>query len=282
MPRDLIIDSFAGGGGASEGIRAAIGRDPDIAINHDRFALAMHRINHPGTRHLEQDVATVDAVSMCGGRRIGLLWMSPDCTDHSKAKGSAPRREAGRTTRGIGWAILGWVKALPAWQRPRVICLENVEEYLDWGPLLESGKRCPKRKGEIFKAFIAAWKALGYTNIEWRLRRAWWSGSGTIRRRLYVVMRRDGQPIRWPEPTFGNPNDPADAARIAAGELRPWVTAADPVDLRQQRDHQAALRLPRQASTRAQHTSSAGEGRKAVRPRRRKALPHQGQPHGPR
>lgn len=228
--KELIVDAFAGGGGASTGIRMAMGRDPDIALNHDRFALAMHRANHPATRHMLQDVATVDSVSMCAGLPIGMLWMSPDCTDHSKAKGAAPRREAGRTTRGIGWAIVGWVKALPAWQRPRVVFLENVEEYEDWGPLGADGKRCPVRKGETFKAFVAAWEALGYGKIEWRVRRAWQAGAGTIRRRLYMVMRRDGEDIVWPEPTHGNPNLPADAERIAAGELRPWITAADSID----------------------------------------------------
>lgn len=228
--KELVVDAFAGGGGASTGIRMALERDPDIALNHDRFALAMHRANHPATRHMLQDVATVDSVSMCAGLPIGMLWMSPDCTDHSKAKGAAPRRDAGRTTRGIGWAIVGWVKALPAWQRPRVVFLENVEEYEDWGPLGADGKRCPVRKGETFKAFVAAWEALGYGKIEWRVRRAWQAGAGTIRRRLYMVMRRDGEDIVWPEPTHGNPNLPADAARIAAGELRPWITAADSID----------------------------------------------------
>lgn len=227
---ELVIDSFAGGGGASTGIRMALGRDPDIAINHDPLALAMHRINHPGTRHMVQDVATVDSVSMCAGLPIGMLWMSPDCTDHSKAKGAAPRRDGERTTRGIGWAIVGWVRALPAWQRPRVVFLENVEEYVDWGPLLPNGKRCDRLKGTIFELFIGAWRAMDYTRIEWRTRRAWISGSGTIRRRLFVILRRDGEPIVWPEPTHGNPNDPEASARIAVGELEPWVTAADSID----------------------------------------------------
>ncbi len=143
---EIVIDSFACGGGASTGIEMALGRSPDIAVNHDRIAIAMHRANHPNTRHMVQDVATVDAVSMCGGRPIGMVWMSPDCTDHSKAKGSAPRRVDGQTTRGIGWAIFGWVKALPKWQMPRLIFLENVEEYVDWSPLLPNGKRDPTRK----------------------------------------------------------------------------------------------------------------------------------------
>lgn len=226
---ELIVNSFAGGGGASTGIEMALGRSPDIAVNHDRIALAMHRANHPETRHMLQDVATVDAVGMCQGRPIGMLWMSPDCTDHSKAKGAAPRRDGDTTTRGIGWAIYGWVKRLPKWQQPRVIFLENVEEYVEWGPLLETGKRCPKRKGETFKAFVEAWRALGYV-VEWRERRAWWSGSGTIRKRLYMVMRRDGEPIVWPEPGHGNPNLPADALRIEAGELKPWVTISQCID----------------------------------------------------
>lgn len=228
--KELVVDAFAGGGGASTGIRMALGRDPDIALNHDRYALAMHRANHPSTRHMLQDVATVDSVSMCAGLPIGMLWMSPDCTDHSKAKGAAPRREAGRTTRGIGWAIVGWIKALPAWQRPRVVFLENVEEFVDWGPLLANGKRCPVRKGSIFDAFVDAWRALGFGKIEWRIRRAWKRGAGTIRRRLYMIMRRDGEDIVWPEPTHGNPNDAEDLARINAGELLPWVTAADSID----------------------------------------------------
>lgn len=228
--RPLIIDSFAGGGGASTGIEMALGRSPDIAVNHDLLAIAMHRANHPRSRHMVQDVATVDAVGMCRGRPIGLLWMSPDCTDHSKAKGAAPRRDGARATRGIGWAILGWVKALPKPQRPGVVVLENVEEYVDWGPLLPDGRRCPARKGQTFRMFVEAWRALGYTRIEWRLRRAWWSGSGTIRRRLFMVMRRDGQEIVWPEREFGNPRDVADAALIAAGTLKPWVTVAECID----------------------------------------------------
>ncbi|ODN70198.1 DNA cytosine methyltransferase [Methylobrevis pamukkalensis] len=227
--REISIDSFAGGGGASTGYEMAMGRSPDIAINHDRFALAMHRANHPATRHMLQDVATVDAVGMCGGRPIGMLWMSPDCTDHSKAKGAAPRRDGDKTTRGIGWAIFGWVKALPKWQKPRVIFLENVEEYVDWGPLLPDGKRCPVRKGETFKAFVEAWRALGYV-VEWRERRAWWSGSATIRKRLFMVMRRDGEPIVWPERHFGDPGNAADAARIVAGEMKPWPIVADCID----------------------------------------------------
>lgn len=229
MMHELVIDSFAGGGGASEGIRAALGRDPDIAVNHDAIALAMHRVNHPGTRHVVEDVAVIDSRSMCGDAPVGMIWMSPDCTDHSKAKGGAPKRGE-RNTRGLAWAVFGWVKALPKWQRPRVIFLENVEEFEDWGPLLENGKRCPVQKGAIFRQFVAAWRALGATAIEWRQRRAWRAGAPTIRKRLYMIIRFDGEPIEWPEPTRGNPHDAADARRIAAGELQVWRTAADIID----------------------------------------------------
>lgn len=231
MVDELAIDSFAGGGGTSEGIVAALGRDPDIAINHDKFALAMHRINHPGTQHLVEDVVSIDAVGMCAGRPVGMLWMSPDCKDHSKAKGGKPRD---KNIRGLAWACLGWVKALPKWQRPRVVFLENVEEFREWGPLLSNGKRCPVQKGAIFKQFIEGWHSLGYDQIEWRERRAWRAGgklqAATIRKRLYVIMRRDVESIVWPEATCGNPNDAADAEKIAAGILKPWKTAADCID----------------------------------------------------
>lgn len=138
--REIVIDSFAGGGGTSEGIKAATDRDPDIAVNHDRFALAMHRINHPGTHHLVEDVTEIDSVGMCAGRPVGMLWMSPDCKDHSKAKGGKPRD---KNIRGLAWSCFGWVKKLPKWQRPRVVFLENVEEFQDWAPLTADGKRFP-------------------------------------------------------------------------------------------------------------------------------------------
>lgn len=226
MMRELIVDSFAGGGGASEGIRAATGRDPDIAINHDRAALAMHRINHPGTRHIAEDVWHVDPVAMCDGQPIGMLWLSPDCKHFSKAKGGKPRE---KEIRGLAWIALKWVKALPKWQRPRVIFLENVEEFQDWGPLLDDGTPCPVQKGATFRNYVSSFKALGYKKIEWQERRAWRAGAPTIRKRLYVIMRRDDEPIVWPAPKRGNPNDPIDAAKIAAGVLQPWRTAASDV-----------------------------------------------------
>ena len=227
---EITIDSFAGGGGTSEGHVAALGFDPTIAINHDKFALAMHRINHPDTEHLVEDVVTIDAISMCAGRPVGMLWMSPDCKDHSKAKGGKPRD---KNIRGLAWACFGWVKALREWQRPRIVFLENVEEFQDWSPLGADHKRCPIHKGVTFKAFVSAWEALGYV-VEWRERRAWRAGkkmqAATIRKRLYMIMRRDGEPIVWPEPTRGNPNEVEDAAKIAAGLLTQWKTAADCID----------------------------------------------------
>ncbi|OAH18013.1 hypothetical protein AX289_29910 [Methylorubrum populi] len=220
--RPLIIDSFAGGGGASEGIRAAIGRDPDFALNHDRIALAMHRINHPDTHHIEEDVWNVDARAMCAGRPVGLLWMSPDCKHFSKAKGGKPREKA---IRGLAWVGVRWIKSLPKWQRPRLVCLENVEEFQDWGPLLDDGKPCPVQRGATFKSFVQAFEAMGYV-VEWRELRACDYGAPTIRKRLFLVARRDGRPIEWPAPTHGDPKSEA----VRSGALLPWRTAAEIID----------------------------------------------------
>ncbi|RVU15201.1 DNA cytosine methyltransferase [Methylobacterium oryzihabitans] len=222
MTRELVIDSFAGGGGASEGIRAAIGRDPDYALNHDAKALAMHRINHPGTVHIEEDVWNVDAVALCDGRPVGLLWMSPDCKHFSKAKGGKPREKA---IRGLAWVGVRWVKSLPKRQRPRLVFLENVEEFADWGPVLEDGKPCPVHRGATFKAFVGAWEAMGYV-VEWRELRACDYGAPTIRKRLFLIARRDGKPIVWPEPTHGDPKSEA----VRSGRLKPWRTAAEIID----------------------------------------------------
>ncbi|GLS44473.1 DNA cytosine methyltransferase [Methylobacterium brachythecii] len=218
----LIIDSFAGGGGASEGIRAAIGRDPDYALNHDRLALAMHRINHPDTHHIEEDVWNVDARSLCAGRSVGLLWMSPDCKHFSKAKGGKPRE---KEIRGLAWVGVRWIKSLPKAQRPRVVFLENVEEFQEWGPLLDDGKPCPLQRGATFRSFVAAFHAMGYA-VEWRELRACDYGAPTIRKRLFLVARRDGKPIVWPEPTHGAPTSEG----VLSGRLKPWRTAAEIID----------------------------------------------------
>ncbi|GLS44420.1 DNA cytosine methyltransferase [Methylobacterium brachythecii] len=220
--RPLIIDSFAGGGGASEGIRAALGRDPDYALNHDRLALAMHRINHPDTHHIEEDVWNIDARSLCAGRPVGLLWMSPDCKHFSKAKGGKPRE---KEIRGLAWVGVRWIKSLPKAQRPRVVFLENVEEFQDWGPLLDDGKPCPLQRGATFRSFVAAFRAMGYA-VEWRELRACDYGAPTIRKRLFLVARRDGRPIVWPEPTHGAPTSEG----VLSGRLKPWRTAAEIID----------------------------------------------------
>ena len=237
MTRPLIIDSFAGGGGASEGIRAAIGRAPDFALNHDRIALAMHRINHPDTHHIEEDVWNVDARAMCAGRPVGLLWMSPDCKHFSKAKGGKPREKA---IRGLAWVGVRWIKSLPKWQRPRLVCLENVEEFQDWGPLLDDGKPCPLQRGATFKSFVQAFEAMGYA-VEWRELRACDYGAPTIRKRLFLVARRDGRPIEWPAPTHAPLSVSGDGIVTAWAKghgltladvqnMKPWRTAAECID----------------------------------------------------
>lgn len=222
MSRPLIIDSFAGGGGASEGIRRALGRDPDYALNHNPIALAMHRINHPDTHHVEEDVWNVDAVSLCNGRPVGLLWMSPDCKHFSKAKGGKPREKA---IRGLAWVGVRWIKSLPKWQRPRLVHLENVEEFQDWGPLLDDGRPCPIQRGATFRSFLAAFHSMGYA-VEHRELRACDYGAPTIRKRLFLVARRDGKPIVWPAPTHGDPKSEA----VRSGRLLPWRTAAEIID----------------------------------------------------
>lgn len=194
--REIIVDSFAGGGGASTGIEWATGRSPDIAINHNVEALAMHRINHPECRHFCEDVWQVDPDSACAGRPVGLAWFSPDCTHFSKAKGGKPRS---KKIRGLAWVVIRWAKAV----RPRVICLENVEEFADWGPLLPDGKPDPIRRGLTFRRWHRKLQALGY-EVDMRELRACDYGAPTTRKRLFIVARCDGRPIVWPEPTHGH------------------------------------------------------------------------------
>ena len=155
MISDLIVDSFAGGGGASLGIEMALGRSPDIAVNHDPEAIAMHQANHPDTRHYLQDVWEVDPREACGGKPVALAWFSPTCTHFSKAKGGKPLN---KKIRSLAWVVCRWAKLV----RPRVICLENVEEFADWGPLLDDGRPCPVRRGLTFKRWMAQIRNLGY------------------------------------------------------------------------------------------------------------------------
>lgn len=191
----LIVDNFAGGGGASTGIEKALGRSVDIAINHNPKALAMHQINHPQTKHFCEDVWAVDPVKACAGRPVVLAWFSPDCTHHSKAKGAKPRD---KKIRGLAWIVLKWAALV----KPSVIMLENVEEFKDWGPLTRSKKPCKKRKGQTFEKWKNQLIDLGYT-VDTNIIKAHEYGAPTIRKRLYIVARRDGLPIVWRDKTHG-------------------------------------------------------------------------------
>jgi DNA (cytosine-5)-methyltransferase 1 len=206
---ELVVDAFAGGGGASTGIELATGRSPDIAINHDADALAMHARNHPRTVHFVADVFAVDPREACGKRAVGLLWASPDCTYFSKARGSKPHRDrkAARRRRGLAGVVTRWAAAV----RPRVIIMENVEEFRTWGPLLADGRPDPKRRGQSFDRWIARLRNMGYA-VEWRELRACDFGAPTTRKRLFIVARCDGAPIVWPAPTHGPRAEPHRAA----------------------------------------------------------------------
>lgn len=216
--REIVVDNFAGGGGASTGIEVAIGRSVDIAINHDPAAIAMHRANHPMTEHYTEDVWKVDPVKACAGRPVALAWFSPDCKHHSKAKGGKP---VSKKIRGLAWVAVKWAKAV----RPRVIMLENVEEFQDWGRLDENDRPDPNYKGETFRRFVKQLERLGY-HVEYRLLRACDFGAPTIRRRFFMIARCDGQKIVWPEPTHADPN----SLEVYAGLKKPWVPIADVLD----------------------------------------------------
>ena len=205
---EIIVDSFAGGGGASTGIEWATGRSPDIAINHDPEAVAMHQANHPSTRHLCGDIWNVKPLEATQSRPVGLAWFSPDCKHFSKAKGGKPVE---KKIRSLAWVVVRWVKEV----RPRWVFLENVEEFADWGPLVD-GRPCPLRKGFTFRRWVRAIEKAGY-KVESRQLRACDYGAPTIRKRLFVVARRDGLPIVWPSPTHGR-------------GLLPYRTAADCID----------------------------------------------------
>jgi DNA (cytosine-5)-methyltransferase 1 len=215
---EIIVDLFAGGGGASTGIEQATGRFVDIAINHDPEAVALHQANHPRTLHYVSDVFEVDPQVACGGFPVGLLWASPDCKHFSKAKGGKP---VSKKIRSLAWVVVKWARAV----RPRVICLENVEEFQTWGPLGPDNRPCPLRKGRTFRRWKRSLEQLGY-RVEHRELRACDYGAPTIRKRLFLVARCDGAPIVWPEPTHGAP----DSLPVRAGKLQPWRIAADCID----------------------------------------------------
>ena len=215
---ELVVDLFAGGGGASTGIEQAIGRAVDIAVNHDPEAVSLHTANHPQTRHFCSDVFEVDPLAVTDGRPVGLLWASPDCKHFSKAKGGKP---VSKKIRGLAWVVIKWAKLT----EPRVICLENVEEFQTWGPLGADDRPCPERKGQTFQRWVAQLRNLGY-KVEWKELRACDFGAPTIRKRLFLVARRDGLPITWPQPTHAQPDS---SGKVAKG-FKPWRTAAECID----------------------------------------------------
>lgn len=218
LPNELIIDNFAGGGGTSTGLEAAFGRPVDLAINHDPKALAMHRANHPDTKHYCESVWDVDPIEVTQNQPVGLVWLSPDCKHFSKAKGSKPVE---KRIRGLAWIALRWADLT----RPRVIMLENVEEFKTWGRLGEDGKPCPKHRGETFRSFVKALRYQGY-QVEWRELRACDYGSPTTRKRFFLIARRDGLPIVWPKQTHADPKSDA----VLKGKLKAWRTAAECID----------------------------------------------------
>ena len=218
LPHELIIDNFAGGGGTSTGLEQAFNRPVDVAINHDPKALAMHRVNHPETKHYCESVWDIDPIEVTGNQPVGLVWLSPDCKHFSKAKGGKPVE---KKIRGLAWVALRWAAKV----RPRVIMLENVEEFKTWGHLNSNGMPCPVRKGRTFNSFVNALKKQGYA-VDWRELRACDYGSPTIRKRFFLIARRDGLPIQWPSPTHGAPN----SHLVKNGILKPWRTAAECID----------------------------------------------------
>ncbi|MEE8205371.1 MAG: DNA cytosine methyltransferase [Nitrospinaceae bacterium] len=197
---ELVIDSFAGGGGASTGMEMALGRPVDVAINHDGKALAMHMVNHPVTEHFCENIWDLEPRTVTRGKPVGLAWFSPDCKHFSNAKGGIPVE---KKIRGLAWNVLKWMSHV----KPRVVILENVGEFQTWGPLKWNRAKKgyypdPDRKAETFKLWMGHIKSLGY-RLEYRELRASDYGAPTIRKRLFVIARRDGMPIVWPEPTHG-------------------------------------------------------------------------------
>lgn len=211
---DLIIDCFAGGGGASKGIEMALNRDIDIAVNHDPEAIRIHKVNHPNTLHLTEDIFKVDLQKQVAGRHVALMWASPDCTSHSKAKGGQPRKKGLRI---LPWAVYKHAKLI----LPDVIIMENVEEIQQWGPLDESGRPIKSRAGEDYNKFMNAMKSLGY-EVESRELVAADYGAPTTRKRWYAVLRRDGKEIVWPKATHSKTGDPGTEPWLECGDYMDW------------------------------------------------------------
>lgn len=215
---ELIVDNFAGGGGASTGIELATGYSVDIAINHDPEAIRMHKANHPNTKHYCEDVWQVDPVKACNGHPVGLAWFSPDCKHFSKAKGGKPKD---KFIRGLAWVACRWAGLV----RPRVIMLENVEEFKTWGPLNRGHHPIKAKQGMTFEKFVQQLTDLGY-EVQFKELTAADYGAPTMRKRFFMIARCDGKPIVWPEPTHG----PADSEEVKAGLLKPYVGAYTQLD----------------------------------------------------
>ena len=215
---ELIVDNFAGGGGASTGIELATGYSVDIAINHDPEAIKMHKANHPNTKHYCENVWAIDPVKACNGHPVGLAWFSPDCKHFSKAKGGKPKD---KNIRGLAWVACRWAGLV----RPRVIMLENVEEFKTWGPLNRGHHPIKAKQGKTFEKFVQQLNDLGYT-VEFKELIAADYGAPTMRKRFFLIARCDGKPIVWPEPTHA----PAGSEAVKAGLLKPYVGAYTQLD----------------------------------------------------
>lgn len=210
----LVIDLFAGGGGASTGIEAALQRPVDIAINHDAAAIAVHKANHPETKHYQEDIWAVDPREACGGKPVGLLWASPACTHFSRARGAANPKSA--EIRSLSWVVVRWAK-LPPHLRPKQIYVENVPEFETWGPLDPDGRPIPEKMGQTFRSWRTQLMNCGY-DVDMRVMTAADYGSPTLRKRLFILAVLKGTPLAWPEPTHGK------------GRPAPWRTAAEIID----------------------------------------------------
>lgn len=215
---ELIVDNFAGGGGASTGIEMATGISVDIAINHDPEAIRLHKANHPYTKHYCESVWDVDPVKACNGHPVALAWFSPDCKHFSKAKGGKPKD---KTIRGLAWVALRWAAKV----RPRVIMLENVEEFKTWGPLNRRRRPIRSKRGQTYERFLHQLGRLGY-EIQTKELVAADYGTPTTRKRFFLIARCDGRPIIWPEPTHA----PKDSPEVVAGKLKPYVGAYTKID----------------------------------------------------
>lgn len=243
--QEITVDGFCGGGGWSTGFEFAIGKYVDIGINHDADAIAMHKKNHPNTKHYNENIFEVNPYEAVKGRKVGWAHFSPDCTHFSRAKGGTPVK---KTIRGLAWVVTKWAGTV----HPRIISMENVPEFMTWGPLCarrdkdgriykidgtlaEKHEYVPyseqqlvpdkKKSGKTFKRFIAVMKSLGY-EVEWKMLTASDYGAPTIRKRLFIIFRNDGKPIVWPEPTHGDPQ----SEEVKSGKLLPWHTAAECID----------------------------------------------------